>query len=138
MNGSTIDLTPDGRRLEVTNENKEAYVVAVSRWRLVESTIAASGCIKAGFYEVVPREIISKFSVDEFRRLINGSNEISVRELKLGAKYSNGYTRDSRLVVHFWNILRDMSNFWRSKVLSFVTGCPKNPIGRSQIGDCEI
>ena len=126
--GTTIDLTPDGRRLDVTEKNKEAYVVAVSRWKLVESVRIALDCIKTGFYEVVPRELISGFNVDEFRRLINGSSEISVRELKLSATYSNGYTRDSRMVTLLWDILADMSSSWRSKVLAFVTGCPKVPL----------
>ena len=129
----TFELAPGGKDVEVTQENKGAYVAAVSRWRLVESVQEEIDCIKAGFNEIMPADLLGSFAVDEFAKLLNGSDDVSVRELRLRAKYSNGYKSDSRMVKLFWEMLDDMSNHWRSQVLAFATGCPKLPLDGVQI-----
>ncbi|CAF4142162.1 unnamed protein product [Adineta steineri] len=67
-----IDLLPNGSRIVVTNENKYEYIRLVCQERLI-------GCIKQqinsfldGFYDIIPKSLISIFNEQELELLISG------------------------------------------------------------------
>ncbi|CAF0789519.1 unnamed protein product [Adineta steineri] len=67
-----IDLLPNGSRIVVTNENKHEFVRLVCQERLI-------GCIKQqinsfldGFYDIIPKSLISIFNEQELELLISG------------------------------------------------------------------
>ncbi|CAF0789501.1 unnamed protein product [Adineta steineri] len=67
-----IELLPNGSRIVVTNENKHEFVRLVCQERLI-------GCIKQqinsfldGFYDIIPKSLISIFNEQELELLISG------------------------------------------------------------------
>ena len=67
-----IELIPGGKSILVTNENKFQYVEKLTYYKLY-------GCIKKqidafleGFYELIPRDLISVFNHNELELLISG------------------------------------------------------------------
>ncbi|CAF1462168.1 unnamed protein product, partial [Adineta steineri] len=67
-----IELLPNGSRIVVTNENKYEYIRLVCQEKLI-------GCIKQqinsfldGFYDIIPKSLISIFNEQELELLISG------------------------------------------------------------------
>ena len=52
---------PDGRNITVTEENKHEYVRLVAMNKLTESIKDQIQAFQKGFYEIIPRDVISIF-----------------------------------------------------------------------------
>ena len=49
-------------------------------------------------------------------------------ELEESTKYEDGYTEESEIIKHLWEIIHQMSEEDKKKFLFFVTGCDRAPI----------
>lgn len=67
-----IELIPGGRSIPLTNENKWVYVEKVAHYRLYKSIAKQIDKFLEGFYELVPKELISIFNFKELELLISG------------------------------------------------------------------
>lgn len=68
----TIDLIPNGRNIDVTNQNKEYYVQRKAYYHLYQSVQQQIDAFLDGFYEIIPKELISIFTYKELELLISG------------------------------------------------------------------
>ena len=120
---NTYELVPNGKEMDVTESNKEDYVRKVVQWKfggLAENLVDA---FAAGFYAVVPFELIESFEPDEVLLLLNGKDEINVGDIKNGCvRYEGGFNRDSPTVLLFWEAMEGFTNEQRQQVIRFVTG----------------
>lgn len=102
-----IDLIPNGRNVDLKNENKEYYVERKAYYTLYLSVQKQIDAFLEGFYEIIPRDLISIFSYKELELLISGMPDyksklilvfyfifILVSDLKANTNY-NGYTANS-------------------------------------------
>lgn len=64
------------------------------------------------------------FNYAELNYLISGSGEIKVYELRQYTKYT-GYAPNSVSILMFWSIVEEFDQAERSKLLQFVTACPR-------------
>lgn len=55
----TVDLKPDGRNIQVTDQNKDEYIQLIAEYRLTVSIEQQLNAFLEGFYEIVPKEHIS-------------------------------------------------------------------------------
>jgi E3 ubiquitin-protein ligase HUWE1 len=125
---SVVELKPGGKDIKVTNDNKREYVNLVARHRM---TTAIRGQIEAflkGFWEIVPRKLISIFNDHELELLISGLPEIDVDDLRAHTDYQ-GYTAASPVVRYFWEVVREMDKQELAQLVQFVTGTSKVPLG---------
>jgi E3 ubiquitin-protein ligase HUWE1 len=67
-----IDLTPNGRDIAVTQENKLDYVKLIAEQKLTKAIQDQIDAFLGGFYEIVPKELIQLFSDSELELLISG------------------------------------------------------------------
>jgi len=80
-----------------------------------------------GFYELVPRELISIFNYKELELLIAGLPNFDIEDLKANIDF-RGYTRDSQQVVWFFEIIETYSKNELALLLQFVTGSSQIPL----------
>jgi hypothetical protein len=72
---------------------------------------------------------ISLLRPEELELLVCGTPHLDFHELQSVARYEGGYSADTPLVQWFWEIVHDMDLEARRKLLMFVTGSTKAPIG---------
>ncbi|KAJ1675494.1 E3 ubiquitin-protein ligase tom1, partial [Spiromyces aspiralis] len=124
-----IDLIPNGRKIPVTEENKHEYVRLVTEQRLTASIRDQINSFMTGFYELVPKELIQIFNEQELELLISGMPDIDVDDWRNNTEYHGGYNMSSAQIQWFWRAVRSFDQEERAKLLQFVTGTSKVPIG---------
>eukprot|EP00158_Paraphelidium_tribonemae_P006241 Partr_v1_DN27742_c0_g1_i1_m66988 putative E3 ubiquitin-protein ligase len=123
----TVDLKPDGRNIEITEENKAEYVELVSQWRIVKRVQEQFEALMSGLLDVVPMNLITVFDDREFELLIGGIAEIDVDDWRKHSEYRNYLPTDS-VIQWFWQAVKKMDNEKRSRLLQFVTGTSRIPV----------
>lgn len=124
---TTEDLIPNGRNIEVTNENKKEYVDLMVKWRIEKRIAEQFQAFKEGFQELIPQDLINVFDERELELLIGGIAEIDVDDWKKHTDY-RGYTESDEVVQHFWATVRSWDGEQKSRLLQFTTGTSRIPV----------
>lgn len=124
---TTEDLIPNGRDIDVTNENKKEYVDLMVKWRIEKRIAEQFQAFKEGFQELIPQELINVFDERELELLIGGIAEIDVDDWKKHTDY-RGYTESDEVVQHFWATVRSWDGEQKSRLLQFTTGTSRIPV----------
>ncbi|KAK1218494.1 E3 ubiquitin-protein ligase tom1 [Marasmius sp. AFHP31] len=121
-------LKDGGESLPVTQENKREFVQLSAQYRLYSSIKDQIENLLSGFYEVIPKDLITIFNEQELELLISGTPDIDVDEWRAATEY-NGYTGSDPNIVWWWRALKSFNREERAKVLSFATGTSRVPLG---------
>mmetsp|Transcript_38990 Transcript_38990/g.59285 ORF Transcript_38990/g.59285 Transcript_38990/m.59285 type:complete len:222 (+) Transcript_38990:3993-4658(+) len=121
------ELIPGGEEIDVTNENKHHYVERKSFFHLYKSIQKQMNAFLEGFYEIVPKDLISIFTYQELELLISGMPDFKVEDLRKFTNYS-GYTANSPQVQWFWEVMESLNREEKGNFLQFVTGSSKVPV----------
>ena len=124
---TVVDLIPDGRDVSVNDDNKLEYVNLVAAHRMTNAIKEQIAAFTEGFNDIVPHEIISILNPSELELLISGTPEIDIDDLKNNTEYT-GYTTSAPQVRWFWEVVKDLSEEDRARLLMFVTGTSKVPL----------
>ncbi|KAF9918729.1 hypothetical protein BX616_006259 [Lobosporangium transversale] len=127
-NKKIVDLKPNGRNIPVTEENKHEYVKYITEQKLTLAIKDQIHSFLQGFHEIIPAHLISIFNEQELELLISGLPDIDVDEWKNNTEYQN-YTQASPQIQNFWRAVRSFDQTERAKLLQFVTGTSKVPLG---------
>lgn len=122
-----VDLIPGGRDIDVTKDNKEYYVERKAYFHLYKNVQQQIDSFLAGFYEIIPRDLISVFTYKELELLISGMPDFKIADLKASTNY-NGYTANSPQIIWFWEVMDTLDRTEKGNFLQFVTGSSKVPI----------
>ncbi|KAF7684283.1 E3 ubiquitin-protein ligase TOM1-like [Astathelohania contejeani] len=125
---SVVDLIPNGRSIKVTDSNKEDYIRLIAEFTLLKGVAKQLEAFKEGFYEIVDKTVMSIFNEKELELLICGLPDIDVDDWRNNTEYV-GYTPGDSVVVWFWRAVRSFGNEDRARLLQFVTGTSRLPIG---------
>ncbi|KAF6040586.1 HUWE1 [Bugula neritina] len=123
----TRELKPNGTNIVVTEENKKEYVKLVCQLKMTGAIRKQLNAFLEGFYDVIPKYLISIFNEQELELLISGLPTVDIDDLKANAEYHK-YTATSLQIVWFWRALRSFDQGERAKFLQFVTGTSKVPL----------
>ncbi|ETS74644.1 putative E3 ubiquitin-protein ligase hulA [Pestalotiopsis fici W106-1] len=121
------DLKPDGRNIEVTNENKKEYVELMVKWRIEKRIAEQFQAFKDGFHELIPQDLVNVFDERELELLIGGIAEIDVDDWKKHTDY-RGYTESDEVIQFFWQTIRSWDGEQKSRLLQFATGTSRIPV----------
>ena len=88
------DLKKDGHSIRVTNDNKSEYIRLVCQEKMIGSIRQQVASFLQGFYEIIPKNLISIFNEQELELLISGLPEIDLEDLKRNTEYHK-YTSSS-------------------------------------------
>ncbi|GAB9476100.1 Nedd4 e3 ubiquitin-protein ligase wwp1 [Globisporangium polare] len=122
-----IDLIPNGRSIDLTDDNKDEYLERRFRYLLFESVSSQLGAFLKGLYEVIPQELLMLFDPEEFDYLLCGSDEIDVDDWEKHTKSSSNL-KEHPALIWFWELVREMPNEYRQRLLHFATGSSRVPI----------
>lgn len=123
----TRELIENGQNIQVTNENKQDFIVRMCKAKLYEEIKPQMEALLKGLYELVPRKLICIFDSKEIELLISGLPDIDIMDLKKNTEY-NGYTEHSDVIKWFWEVLESYTGRERAEFLQFVTGTSKVPL----------
>ncbi|XP_053551446.1 E3 ubiquitin-protein ligase HUWE1 [Bombina bombina] len=121
------DLKPNGANILVTEENKKEYVHLVCQMKMTGAIRKQLAAFLEGFYEIIPKRLISIFTEQELELLISGLPTIDIDDLKSNTEYHK-YQSNSIQIQWFWRALRSFDQADRAKFLQFVTGTSKVPL----------
>ncbi|XP_059140326.1 E3 ubiquitin-protein ligase Su(dx)-like [Physella acuta] len=122
------DLKPGGSEVKVTEENKEEYLNLMTNWRFTRGVEEQTKAFLEGFNEVVPLQWLQYFDERELELMLCGMQEIDVDDWERTTIYRH-YQRSSKQVVWFWKMVREIDNEKRTRLLQFVTGTCRLPVG---------
>ncbi|XP_062315854.1 E3 ubiquitin-protein ligase Itchy-like [Osmerus eperlanus] len=125
---TTHDLKPDGGDLQVTEENKEEYIRLVAEWRLSRGVEEQTQAFFEGFNEVLPQQYLQYFDAKELEVMLCGMQEIDLADWQRNTIYRH-YARSSKQILWFWQLIKEMDNEKRMRLLQFVTGTCRLPVG---------
>jgi len=121
-------LKPNGADIQVTEDNKEEYLNLVTEWRMTRGIEAQTKAFLEGFNEVVPLEWLQYFDERELELMLCGMQEIDVNDWQKNTIYRH-YTKSSKQVAWFWQFVKEMDSERRSRLLQFVCGTCRVPVG---------
>ncbi|XP_072422626.1 E3 ubiquitin-protein ligase HUWE1 isoform X3 [Chiloscyllium punctatum] len=121
------ELKPNGAHIVVTEENKKEYVHLVCQMKMTGAIRKQLAAFLEGFYEIIPKRLISIFTEQELELLISGLPTIDIDDLKANTEYHK-YQVNSIQIQWFWRALRSFDQADRAKFLQFVTGTSKVPL----------
>lgn len=123
----TIDLKPNGRDVEVTNENKREFVELKTEWIISKPVEAQFRSFMEGFNELIPQELVQVFDERELELLIGGLAEIDVEDWKKHTDY-RGYQESDEVIQWFWKAISEWESEQRARLLQFTTGTSRIPV----------
>lgn len=121
------DLIPNGRNIVVTEETKLEYIRLVCQMKMTGAIRKQLNAFLEGFYDIIPKRLISIFNEQELELLISGLPNVDIEDLKANTEYHK-YTATSLQIQWFWRALRGFDQADRAKFLQFVTGTSKVPL----------
>lgn len=123
----TIDLKPNGREVEVTNENKNEFVELKTEWIISKPVENQFRSFMEGFNELIPQELVQVFDERELELLIGGLAEIDVEDWKKHTDY-RGYQESDEVIQWFWKAVTEWESEQRARLLQFTTGTSRIPV----------
>ncbi|KAL1124232.1 hypothetical protein AAG570_002002, partial [Ranatra chinensis] len=122
------ELKEGGDKIRVEEENKEEYLRLMTEWRITRGIEEQTKAFLDGFNEVVPLEWLKYFDERELELMLCGMQEIDIDDWHRNSIYRH-YTRNSKQVLWFWQFVRQADSEKRARLLQFVTGTCRVPVG---------
>ncbi|KAJ2775205.1 NEDD4 E3 ubiquitin-protein ligase [Coemansia nantahalensis] len=122
-----VELKPGGADIDVTEENKKEFVQLSIQYRVCDRIKEQFEAFQAGFYELIPEDLIQVFDERELELLIGGLAEIDIDDWKKHTDY-RGYTESDQVVQWFWKCVAEMDSEHQSRLLQFTTGTSRIPV----------
>ncbi|XP_078525648.1 NEDD4-like E3 ubiquitin-protein ligase WWP2 isoform X2 [Lissotriton helveticus] len=125
---TTYELKEGGESIRVTEENKEEYIMLLTDWRFTRGVEEQTKAFLDGFNEVAPLEWLRYFDEKELELMLCGMQEIDMTDWQKHTIYRH-YTKNSKQIQWFWQVVKEMDNEKRIRLLQFVTGTCRLPVG---------
>jgi alpha-tubulin suppressor-like RCC1 family protein len=125
----SVELCPGGKEIAVTGENRERYVQLYTNWVLNLSTDKAMGEFKSGFELLLSGPTLQMLQPEELELLVTGTPHLDFRQLERVTVYDGGFSAEDPTIKNLWSVIHSFSDEYKRKLLLFVTGSAKAPIG---------
>ncbi|XP_006020662.1 NEDD4-like E3 ubiquitin-protein ligase WWP1 isoform X1 [Alligator sinensis] len=122
------ELKSGGSNILVTEENKEEYIGLMAEWRFSRGVRDQTKAFLDGFNEVVPLQWLQYFDEKELEVMLCGMQEVDLADWQRNTVYRH-YTRNSKQIIWFWQFVKETDNEVRMRLLQFVTGTCRLPLG---------
>ncbi|EAA17931.1 putative ubiquitin ligase, partial [Plasmodium yoelii yoelii] len=124
-----IDLIPNGRNINVNNENKELYIKLYIDYKYNKLIQKKTQHFLKGLSQLIPVKWLKLFSAHELKILISGNDKcFDVNDLRNNVTYSGGYNENSKTIINLFEILNNFTPNEKSLFLIFVTSCSRSPL----------
>ncbi|KAK7231392.1 ubiquitin protein ligase [Aureococcus anophagefferens] len=127
----TRELLPGGAELAVSADNVDEFLALRLRERALDALRDELAAFLAGFYEVVPVEVLLLLSAADLQRLLAGSQSLDLDDWKRHTKYKGAYEAagaDHAVVAWFWAAVATYDDDRRRRLLQWCTGSNRIPL----------
>ncbi|KAL8920528.1 MAG: hypothetical protein Q9172_004455 [Xanthocarpia lactea] len=114
--------------LMVTNKNREQYVKDYIFWLTDKSIRPEYDAFARGFFTCISPQSLTLLRTHDFKRLVEGTQEVTVEDLRKIAQYDGGYTPTHETIQDFWTTVADFSPEQIRLLLEFVTASDRLPV----------
>jgi len=97
------ELIPNGKNIQVTEENKHDYVDKVCYAKMATEIRPQIEAFLEGLYDLIPCNLLKVFDYRELELMISGMPVIDLKDLRNNTEYVN-FTKDSQAIKWFWEI----------------------------------
>ncbi|MGH0116341.1 UNVERIFIED_CONTAM: hypothetical protein FKN15_003521 [Acipenser sinensis] len=118
----------DEKEIETPNLTVWLFVRLLTDWRFTRGVEEQTKDFLDGFNEVVPLEWLRYFDEKEIELMLCGMQEIDLSDWQKNTIYRH-YTKNSKQIQWFWQVVKEMDNEKRIRLLQFVTGTCRLPVG---------
>jgi hypothetical protein len=112
----------------VTNENRDQYVRDYVRALTYDSVASQLESFLKGFLACINAKSLQLFTPATLRALVEGTQHISIADLKRCAKYEEGYNATHPTIQAFWAIVEQYNQEDCRHLLEFVTASDRVPV----------
>ena len=139
-----VPLVHDGENIDVTEDNLIEYLELIIKYRLAIRVENQMKELLLGFTEVLPESLLTIFDFQELELLLCGLPNIDVDDWMENTRYSGVFIVGDEMhdvCRWFWEVVREMNEELRAKLLQFVTGTsgvPAKGFGILQGADGEV
>ncbi|DAZ94767.1 TPA: hypothetical protein N0F65_011331 [Lagenidium giganteum] len=127
-NVRNVPLVPNGECIDVTDANKVQFVERKLQYLLVDSVAQQLYVFLKGVYDVIPQSLLMLFDYEELDFLLCGVDEIDVDDWEAHSRFI-GDLQTHPVRKWFWELVREMPNEYRRRLLHFATGSSRVPLG---------
>lgn len=123
------EIVPNGKDMEVTNDNFQEYMFCVKEWMLERGIENQYINFKRGFEKTISSNIVKNFLPEELSEILSGSFEYDWEAL---CKRMEFRPRNQVSIHHkklFLEVFRSLTHEEKLKFLTFVTGSDVPPYG---------
>lgn len=112
----------------VTNDNRDQFVRDYIFWLTDKSIRPQYEAFARGFYTCLDRTALSVFTPEALKTVVEGIQEIDIKELERHARYEGGFGPGHPVVRDFWSIVHSFSAEKKAHLLEFVTASDRVPV----------
>jgi len=134
LDGRQVELRSGGKRRPVTFSGRHDWCAARLRYRLREEFTPQLAAMRAGLATIVPQRMLSLFSWREVERLVCGVRTVDVELLRKMTQL-DGYSATDPTIKLFWEVVEEMSDDDRCRLIRFAWGRTSLPISKKDWGD---
>lgn len=122
------EMKPNGAQIDVTEANKTEYVQCLIDFHARNMVAEQMERVCQGFFQLIPKDIITVLDWPELQYLLSGTSEINVADWKANTVYEN-CDDNHEVATMFWEVVeQQLNNKQRADLLQFTTGSPYVPI----------
>ncbi|TMW55998.1 hypothetical protein Poli38472_008646 [Pythium oligandrum] len=128
----TFELVPNGAHIDVTMTNKGPYLEALFKYYVMDSVSEQLLGFLTALYDVVPEGLLKLFDYQELELLMCGVPSLDVQDWMKHTDFRY-FTEDVPTELElentrwFWEVLGEMKNEDRARLLQFATGTSRVP-----------
>ena len=122
------ELIPNGDLVELDRDNRSIYVMARAIDRLQDSVKDQLVAFRDAFLELIPLDMLRMLSAVDLDLIICGVPELDPEDWERNTNLRE-FSPSDKEVKWFFEIVRDIPNEQRAKILLFCTGSPCPPAG---------
>eukprot|EP00940_MAST-03C_sp_MAST-3C-sp2_P001633 g1633.t1 len=123
-----VPLKRGGEDIDVTNHNRHEYAQLLLRHHMFDRVKGQLSQLLQGFYEVIPPALVSIFDFQELELMVNGLPQIDAADWEQNTLYKGDFHPNHKIVKWFWEIVGEMDQEMRARLLQFSTGTSRVPV----------
>eukprot|EP00933_Yihiella_yeosuensis_P033400 TRINITY_DN27113_c0_g1_i1.p1 TRINITY_DN27113_c0_g1~~TRINITY_DN27113_c0_g1_i1.p1 ORF type:complete len:689 (-),score=157.58 TRINITY_DN27113_c0_g1_i1:336-2402(-) len=129
VDGEIVDLEPDGRNVQVTDANKEAWLKSVLRYELIGGIEEAATAFRSGVADLAGASHLVLLSAKELQLAWSGQGEVTDKDLETWLKFTEVSASRKQQAEWLFEMLRTGDlRAARGKLLKFATGSDRWPV----------
>ncbi|KAJ5899603.1 hypothetical protein N7495_004347 [Penicillium taxi] len=112
----------------VTNQNRHQFVKDYIFWLTDKSIRSQFEAFVRGFHTCLDRSALSIFTPEALKTVVEGIQEIDIKELENHVRYEGGFGPSHRVIRDFWHVVKQYPAEKKARLLEFVTASDRIPV----------